>query len=66
MVAPPLYVVITTSLNKEAGIKAINTAIDSVKDEILKRKGQLTVKVAVCYTFYFILILILFFNLILF
>lgn len=46
LVAPPLYVVITTSLNKEGGIKAINNAIDNVKDEILKRKGQLTIKVA--------------------
>lgn len=46
LVAPPLYVVVTTSLNKDAGIKALNVAIEAIKEEITKRKGQLVVKVA--------------------
>jgi len=46
LVAPPLYVVVTTSLQKDVGIKALQTAIENIKEEIHKRKGQLTVKVA--------------------
>jgi len=46
LVAPPLYVVVTTSLQKDSGIKALNVAIEAIKDEIAKRKGTLTVKVA--------------------
>lgn len=46
LVAPPLYVVFTTSLNKEAGIAAVKVAIAAIKEEILKRKGNLVEKVA--------------------
>jgi len=46
LVAPPLYVVVTTSLQKDVGIKSIQSAIEIIKEEITKRKGQLTVKVA--------------------
>lgn len=46
LVAPPLYVVVTTSLQKDTGIKALGTAIDAIKEEIAKRKGQITIKVA--------------------
>jgi len=46
LVAPPLYVIVTTSLQKDVGIKALFAAIDVIKEEILKRKGQLVVKVA--------------------
>ncbi len=45
MVAPPLYVRVTTSLNKEAAIAAMSKSLDIVKEEITKRKGELTVKV---------------------
>jgi translation initiation factor 2 subunit 1 len=44
--APPLYVVVTTSTQKEIGIKALNEAIETIKEEITKRKGQLVIKVA--------------------
>ncbi len=46
LVAPPLYVMVTTSLEKEAGIELLNKAIETAKIEITKRKGNLTVKVA--------------------
>jgi len=39
-------VVVTTSLQKDVGIKSIQSAIEIIKEEITKRKGQLTVKVA--------------------
>jgi len=45
LVAPPLYVVVASSLNKDLGIKALNTAIEAVTAEITKRKGHLVVKV---------------------
>jgi len=46
LVAPPLYVAVTTSTHKEIGIKALNTAIDAIKEEILKRNGIIAVRVA--------------------
>jgi len=46
LVAPPLYVVVTTSIQKETGIKALNVAIDAIKAQITKSKGDLNVKVA--------------------
>jgi len=45
LVAPPLYVAVTTSIQKDAAIKALNTAIAAIKEEIVKHKGELTVKV---------------------
>jgi len=44
LVAPPLYVMTTTSLEKEQGIILLNSSIKAVKEEILKFKGDLTVK----------------------
>jgi len=45
LVAPPLYVVVTTAIQKEAGIKALNVAIEAIKKEIESFKGDLHVKV---------------------
>ncbi len=45
LVAPPLYVVTTSSLQKATGIKALNHALGEVKAEIAKRKGKFVVKV---------------------
>jgi len=45
LVAPPLYVVVTTSVQKESGIKALDTAIQAIKEEIEVYKGELKVKV---------------------
>jgi len=46
LVAPPLYVVVTTSLNKEIAIKGVNIAIEAVKQQIVKSGGDLSIKVA--------------------
>jgi len=45
LVAPPLYVVVTTAIQKEAGIKALNVAIEAIKKEIESFKGDLRMKV---------------------
>lgn len=45
LVAPPLYVMTTASLQKSAGIQALTKALTAVKEEILKRKGKFVVKV---------------------
>lgn len=45
LVAPPLYVVTTASLQKSTGIDALNDALDVIKSEILKRKGKYVLKV---------------------
>ena len=52
LVAPPLYVMTTTTLEKEIGVDLLNKAIACATDEIGKRKGALAVKVhaAHCFT----------------
>jgi len=45
LVAPPLYVMTTTTLEKEIGVDLLNKAIACATDEIGKRKGALAVKV---------------------
>jgi len=44
LVAPPLYVVVTSSINKDVGINALNVAIEAIKTEIAKYKGEIIVK----------------------
>ncbi len=44
LVAPPLYVVTTASLQKDKGIAALNTALSAVEAEISKRKGKFVCK----------------------
>jgi len=46
LVAPPLYVAVTTAGNKDTGIKALTTAIEAIKEEITKRKGEMVIKTA--------------------
>jgi len=46
LVAPPLYVVVTTTINKDAGITLLNKALEAIKEEITARKGEITIKVA--------------------
>eukprot|EP00172_Hildenbrandia_rubra_P000136 Plantae.Rhodophyta-Hildenbrandia_rubra.ctg10610.p1 GENE.Plantae.Rhodophyta-Hildenbrandia_rubra.ctg10610~~Plantae.Rhodophyta-Hildenbrandia_rubra.ctg10610.p1 ORF type:complete len:330 (+),score=76.32 Plantae.Rhodophyta-Hildenbrandia_rubra.ctg10610:1289-2278(+) len=46
LVAPPLYVITTTSLQKQEGIDILNTALDAVKAEIGKRGGKYVLKAA--------------------
>lgn len=45
LVAPPLYVVTTASLQKKIGIDALKQALNVVKKEILERKGKFVLKV---------------------
>lgn len=45
LVAPPLYVVVTTAITKDIGIKALQTAIAAIKAEIGQYKGDMNVKV---------------------
>jgi len=46
LVAPPLYVMTCSALDKNAGIKLLGDAIEVMKEEIHKAKGELHVKVA--------------------
>lgn len=45
LVAPPLYVVVTTAVNKDTGIKALQVAMAAIKAEIIRCKGDMNVKV---------------------
>lgn len=46
LVAPPLYVMVGTYLDKDLGIESLKKAIDVIKDVLLKRKGDVVVKTA--------------------
>eukprot|EP00500_Bicosoecida_sp_ms1_P005136 CAMPEP_0203816006 /NCGR_PEP_ID=MMETSP0115-20131106/14174_1 /ASSEMBLY_ACC=CAM_ASM_000227 /TAXON_ID=33651 /ORGANISM="Bicosoecid sp, Strain ms1" /LENGTH=368 /DNA_ID=CAMNT_0050724903 /DNA_START=27 /DNA_END=1133 /DNA_ORIENTATION=- len=46
LIAPPLYVLLTQSMTKEAGVSALSGAIDAVKTEIEKRGGTFALKMA--------------------
>ncbi|KAE9608062.1 hypothetical protein Lal_00003489 [Lupinus albus] len=46
LVAPPLYVLTTQTLDKEQGIQVLSNAIDSCTESIEKHKGKLIVKEA--------------------
>jgi len=46
LVAPPLYVMVTTSLEKEKGIQALNNAIEVVRKVLHEKKGEVIIKVA--------------------
>jgi len=45
LVAPPLYVMTTTTLDKDIGVELLNKAIEVAKAQIATRKGSLAVKV---------------------
>ena len=42
LIAPPLYVVTTTSLDKDKGIALLTKAIENVKEVITAKKGNQT------------------------
>jgi len=46
LVAPPLYVMMTTSLDKELGLQKLNDAIAAITTTIRKSQGEINVKVA--------------------
>jgi translation initiation factor 2 subunit 1 len=45
LVAPPLYVMVTQSLDKEKGIAVLQAGVEAIRKTLLERKGELTVKV---------------------
>lgn len=44
LIAPPMYVITTSTLDKQKGIQQLHVAIDAVREHIQSRKGSLTVK----------------------
>jgi translation initiation factor 2 subunit 1 len=46
LIAPPIYVLSTTTLEKEAGIALLNKAIDTIREKITEKGGKMDVKMA--------------------
>lgn len=46
LIAPPIYVLSTTTLDKEAGIALLNSAIDAIRAIITSKGGKMDVKMA--------------------
>jgi len=46
LVAPPLYVIMTTSLNKEVGIQLLQDACDLIVKMVKAKKGDVNIKTA--------------------
>lgn len=46
LIAPPMYVITTMSLDKDIGVALLQQAIDVVTEEITKRGGKIEVKMA--------------------
>jgi translation initiation factor 2 subunit 1 len=46
LIAPPIYVLSTMTLEKEVGIALLNTAIDTIQKNIVEKGGKLDVKMA--------------------
>jgi translation initiation factor 2 subunit 1 len=46
LVAPPIYVLSTTALEKDSGIELLNKAINIIKESITAKGGKLEVKMA--------------------
>jgi translation initiation factor 2 subunit 1 len=46
LIAPPIYVLSTTTLEKEVGIGLLNQAIEVIKDKVTAKGGKIDVKMA--------------------
>lgn len=46
LIAPPIYVLSTTTLEKEVGIALLNSAIDTIREKITAKGGKIDVKMA--------------------
>jgi len=46
LVAPPLYVMMTTTLQKEKGIELLENACKAISDTIRPKRGELNIKTA--------------------
>lgn len=51
LIAPPVYVVTTTTLERELGIETLKKAINAIEDSITASKGQFSVKMEVINSF---------------
>merc|ERR1712216_190815 len=45
LIAPPVYVMMTSSMDKNKGLEALTKALETIKEEIAARKGRMIVKV---------------------
>lgn len=48
LVAPPLYVLLTTTTDKQGGIELVEKAVDEIASSITSAGGELKVKMKVC------------------
>ena len=46
LIAPPMYVMTTMTLDKDLGIQILSAAIAAVTDEILAKGGKIDIKMA--------------------
>jgi len=46
LIAPPIYVLSTTTLDKDAGIALLNKSIDAIRETIVAKGGKIDVKMA--------------------
>jgi translation initiation factor 2 subunit 1 len=46
LIAPPIYVLSTTTLEKEAGITLLNKAIETIREKITQKGGKMDIKMA--------------------
>jgi translation initiation factor 2 subunit 1 len=46
LIAPPIYVLSTTTLEKEVGIALLNSSIEAIKENITAKGGKIDVKMA--------------------
>jgi len=46
LVAPPLYVVMTSALNKDRGVEVLNNAIQAITKVVVSRGGSVNIKQA--------------------
>ena len=46
LIAPPMYVITTMTLDKDLGIELLNKALAITKEQILKKGGKIDVKMA--------------------
>lgn len=44
LIAPPIYVLSTTTLEKDVGIALLNSAIDAIREKIVEKGGKINVK----------------------
>jgi translation initiation factor 2 subunit 1 len=46
LIAPPIYVLSTTTLEKDVGVTLLNKAIEAIKEKIMAKGGKIDVKMA--------------------